>query len=154
MRVRTRTALLPLPILVLLAAISTAQQGPFLIKHKEFAPEVSRPTSWHRPATQRSLVGGPWMIGPDMKATVTIKNVVEVAPITVTPILYLSNGHKFTLPNMRIEAAGTVVIDINQALQDHWGISSWATLVGYVEIQYALGLGCGLRHYQRFGLGK
>jgi len=77
------------------------------------------------------------MIGPDMKASISIKNVVEVAPITVKPILYLSNGHRFTLPDLPIEPAGTAVIDINQALQDHWGISGWATLVGYVEIQYS-----------------
>src|SRR5208282_1358228 len=82
-----------------------------------------------------SMVGGLWMTDANLKSTIYLRNDVETDPITVTPILWLSNGKKLTLNDVKLEPAGVAVININQALADQ-GISSWATLTGYVEIQY------------------
>lgn len=70
------------------------------------------------------------------KSSVYVRSVVESDPITVTPILWLANGTKYTLPNVTIDPAGTAIIDINAGLQSK-GISPWATLNGYVELQYS-----------------
>jgi hypothetical protein len=51
-------------------------------------------------------------------------------------ILYLSNGAKYALPEVRLEPAGTAIVDINVGLQS-LGIAPYATLSGYVEIQYS-----------------
>jgi len=50
-------------------------------------------------------------------------------------ILYLSNRAKLALPDVTLEPAGTATVDINSGLQS-LGIASYATLSGYVEIQY------------------
>jgi hypothetical protein len=58
-----------------------------------------------------------------------------MAPLTVTPILYLSNGHRYQLPDVKLEPAGVAVVNVNQALADQ-GLAPWATLRGYVEVEY------------------
>jgi hypothetical protein len=81
------------------------------------------------------MVGGLWMTDANFKSTIYLRNDVETDPVTVTPILWLSNGKKFVLNDVTLEPAGISVININQALANQ-GVSSWATLTGYVEIQY------------------
>ena len=125
---------------LLLAALSvanlTAQQPKVFAPHGRIpqripkAQEIPLP-----PAKLGSLVGGPWMTDPNLKSSIYLKNVLEVSPITVTPILYLSNGKRFALPDVTLEPVGTAIVDINAELQK-LGIASYATLSGYVEIQY------------------
>jgi hypothetical protein len=81
------------------------------------------------------MVGGLWMIDANFKSTIYIKNDVEIAPVTVRPILYLSNGKKVTLADVTLEPSGTATVSVNDGLNQK-GISPWATLNGYVEIQY------------------
>lgn len=76
------------------------------------------------------------MIGANFKSSIYIKSVVETSPVPVTPILYLSNGVRFVLPPIQLEPAGIAVIDVNTALQNQ-GIAPYATLSGYVELQYS-----------------
>jgi hypothetical protein len=87
------------------------------------------------PATLRSMVGGLWMIDANFKSSIYLKNDVETDPITVTPILHLSNGREYPLKEVKLDPAGVAVVSVNQAIADK-GIASWATLMGYVEIQY------------------
>jgi Big-like domain-containing protein len=83
----------------------------------------------------RSMVGGLWMVDANFKSTIYLKNDIKVAPITVTPILYLSNGRSYRLSDVNLEPSGTAVVSINQALSEK-GIAPWATLTGYLEVQY------------------
>src|SRR5437867_5297749 len=82
------------------------------------------------------MIGGPWIVDASFKSSIYLRNVVETAPVTVTPLLYLSNGTKYTLPGVQLEPSGTAVVDINSALQN-LGIAPYATLSGYVEIDYS-----------------
>jgi len=75
------------------------------------------------------------MIGANFKSSLYLRNDVKTDPITVSPILYLSNGVQYTLPPVKLEPAGTAVVDINQALAAQ-GLAPYATLSGYVELQY------------------
>ncbi|MGA8762459.1 MAG: hypothetical protein WB562_06175 [Candidatus Sulfotelmatobacter sp.] len=83
----------------------------------------------------RSMVGGLWMVDANFRSAIYLKNSVEIAPITVTPILYLSNGKKITLADVTLEPSGTATVSVNDGLNAN-GISPWSTLNGYVEIQY------------------
>lgn len=123
---------------ILLSSTLVAQQGKVLAPHRLIAPQVEKRIPWPTPATQRSMVGGLWMTDPTIKSAIYLKNVVETDPITVTPILWLSNGTRYTLPNVTLEPAGTAIVDINAGLQQK-GISPWATLTGYVELQFGPG---------------
>jgi len=81
------------------------------------------------------MVGGLWMTDANFKSSILFRNILKADSLTVTPILYLSNGHKFTLKDVTLEPSGTATISINDGLAAQ-GIASWATLFGYVEIQY------------------
>jgi hypothetical protein len=60
---------------------------------------------------------------------------LKISSLTVTPILYLSNGVRYALPAVTLAPSGTAVVDINQSLAQQ-GIAPYATLYGYVEIDY------------------
>ncbi len=81
------------------------------------------------------MVGGLWMIDANFKSTIYIKNGVKNAAVTVSPILHLSNGKSFTLPDVNLDPSGTAVVNVGDALARQ-GIASWATLSGYAEIKY------------------
>jgi hypothetical protein len=135
-RVSGHTPILRASLFTLLVTLASfAQQPKVLAPHKPIAPKVEKPIKWLTPAMPRTMVGGLWMIDANFKSSIYLRNVVETDPVTVTPILYLSNGTKYTLPDVTVEPAGIAIISINDALQKK-GISSWATLKGYVELQY------------------
>ena len=113
---------------------SHAQTAKALAPHKPIAPKVAQPFPLP-PPVPGSIVGGAWMVDGNFRSSIHLRNGVETYPVTVTPILYLSNGVRYALPNVQLEPAGTAVVDINTALQS-LGIAPYATLSGYVEIDY------------------
>lgn len=115
---------------------SLSQQAKVLAPHRRIPQRVPKSQEQPLPAAkQGSLVGGLWITDANFKSTMYLKNVVEISAVTVTPILYLSNGKKITLPDVMVGPSGTAIVDINAALQN-LGIASFATLSGQVEIQY------------------
>jgi hypothetical protein len=117
------------------ASALPAQQTKVLAPHRPIPPRINKKIDWSKTATLRSMIGGLWITDANFKASIYLRSVVETDPITVTPILWLANGTKYTLPNVTLEPAGIAIIDINAGLQSQ-GISPWATLSGYVELQY------------------
>jgi len=114
---------------------SGSQPAKVLAPHKPVMPAVENPVKWPTPATTRSMVGGFWMTDANFKSSIQIKNVVETDPVKVTPVLYLSNGKRYSLREVALEPSGTAVISINDALKE-LSIAPWATLFGYVEVEY------------------
>ena len=120
----------------LLLVTSSAQRPKVLAPHQPIAPRVPKDKELPLPpAKPGSVVGGPWMVDANFKSAIYIRNVVETQSVSVTPILYLSNGTKYSLPQVKLEPAGTTIVDVNAAL-DSLGLASYATLSGYVELQY------------------
>lgn len=122
-------------LLFLLFSFSVvAQQTKVLAPHDPVPPRATKsiPLPAAKPA---SLVGGPWMVDANFKSTIQMKNVVETSAVTISPILYLSNGTKYTLPDVRLDPAGVAIVDINAALQS-LGIAPYTSLSGYVELGY------------------
>src|SRR5581483_3285579 len=115
------SAILSLAILSL-ALNCSAQQPKVLAPHKPIAPKVPDSKVKRLPGTLRSMVGGYWRIDPSSKATIYLKNGLETSPLAVTPILYLSNGVRYEMAPVMLEPKG---------------ISSYAELSGYVEVQYS-----------------
>jgi hypothetical protein len=111
-----------------------AQEPRALVAHHPISPKVEHPFPLP-PAVPGSMIGGPWIVDRNYKSTVYIKNGVETSAVTVTPDLYLSNGVRYTLPDIQLEPAGTAVLDIGSSLQK-LGIAPYATLNGYIELRY------------------
>src|ERR1700735_5496913 len=129
-----RAASLSLAFVALTASLS-AQQPKVFAPHEPIPPKAAKQVKWLTPAMQRSMVGGLWMTDADFKSSIYLKNVVETDSVRVTPILHLSNGAKYILPDVTVKPAGLAIISINDELEKK-GISSWATLSGYAQLQY------------------
>ncbi|HEY6766413.1 MAG TPA: Ig-like domain-containing protein [Candidatus Sulfotelmatobacter sp.] len=119
----------------LLTANLSAQQPKVMAPHKPIPPRVPRSLEREDPGVPRSMVGGFWMIDANRKASIYLKNGLETSSIAITPSLYLSNGVRYKLSPVTLEASGTAVVSINDALREK-GISPWATLSGFVEVEY------------------
>jgi hypothetical protein len=102
----------------LLITSAAAQQPRVPAPHKHALPALPFTGKWHEPAVLRSMVGGLWMIDANFKSSIYLKNSVKVAPITVTPILYLSNGQRYQLADVSLAPAGIAIVNINQALAE------------------------------------
>src|SRR5579864_2456180 len=119
----------------LLAVTAFAQQPKVLAPHRPVPPLVKNPGPLRLPLVQRSMVGGLWMTDANFKSSIILRNNLKTNSLRVTPILYLGNGRKYVLKDVTLEPSGTATISVNDGLAEQ-GISSWATLFGYVEIQY------------------
>jgi hypothetical protein len=138
MRTSFRVYLITLTLFVCAPMLTAqlAQQPKVLAPHKPLAPTVTAQPHWSFPTpTQRSVVGGFWMIDANFRSTLYLKNGVKNDAITATPILYLSNGKSFTLTDVKLDPSATAVVNLNDELSKQ-GIASWATLSGYVEVKY------------------
>jgi hypothetical protein len=119
----------------LLALPCLAQQPKVPAPHRSVPPKAEKPIPLPA-AVPGSIVVGPWMVDANFKSTIYLNNLVQTSAVSVTPVLYLSNGTKFTLSPIQLAPAGISVIDVNAALQN-LGIAPYATLNGYVELQYS-----------------
>jgi|SRR5450432_3035003 len=120
---------------ILLETLLNGQQPKVLAPHKPIASRVPKELERHELGTLRSMVGGLWMIDANRKASIYLKNGVETSSIEVRPSIYLSNGTRFVLAPVTLEAGGTAVVSINDALREK-GIAPWAQLSGYIEVEY------------------
>ena len=113
---------------------SLSQEAKVMAPHKPVGVMLTHPLPLP-PAAPGSIVGGPWIIDGNFKSSIYLKNGVETLPVSVTPVLYLSNGAKYTLSEVHLDPSGTAIVDINAALQN-LGIAPYGSLSGYVEIDY------------------
>lgn len=123
---------------LLATGLAAQQPSPpkVLAPHKPVPPAVAKPIPFPDPAVPRSMIGGLWMTNGNMKSAIYLKNSLVTAPLAVTPILYLANGTKIPLSPVTLEPAGTAIVSINDSLAAN-GIAPFATLSGYVEVQYS-----------------
>jgi hypothetical protein len=130
--------LLSAVVMFLFSATCSAQQPKVLAPHKPVAPRLPRHREWDPPTVAQSATGGLWMIDANFKSTLYLGSMLKWDPLTVTPVLHLSNGAQYTLPPVTLEPSGTAAININQALADQ-ALAPYATLYGYMEVQYQWG---------------
>jgi len=122
-------------ILALYSGLSFAQQTKVLAPHRPVGTHLEKRLPWGKPTVRQSATGGLWMTDGKWKASLYLKNRVKTDPITVTPVLYLSNGQRYPLAPVTLEPSGTAIVDIGQGLESV-GIAPYATLCGYAEIEY------------------
>lgn len=71
---------------------SFAQQPKVPAPHRPLKQRLEKRMPWDKPTVRQSAIGGQWMTDSNWKASLHLKNGLKADPITVTPILYLSNG--------------------------------------------------------------
>lgn len=134
-RLNSRILLIALVLSLSFGPTAAAQQPKVLAPHVPVAPKIQNPFAWAKPKAQQSAAGGLWMLGPNMKSSLYLRSDLKTDALTVTPVIYLSNGVRYPLPPVTLAPTGTAIVDIGQAL-DAQGVAPYATLYGYVEIDY------------------
>lgn len=69
------------------------------------------------PAVAQGAEGGLWRTDGNFESALIIKNVLEITPITVTPVLYMADGTEYVLSPVDLDASGVATVNINFALQ-------------------------------------
>jgi hypothetical protein len=62
------------------------------------------------------LNGGFWRTDGGFVSTIRIKNVLVVAPIHVTPTIFMADGTPYSLPSLTVPISGVATVNINDAL--------------------------------------
>jgi hypothetical protein len=106
--------------------------------HNPVAPRLGRHREWDKPAASQIATGALWMTDGNFKSTLYLSNMLKEDPLTVTPVLHLANGVAYSLEPVTLDPSGTAAININQSLAKQ-GVAPYATLSGYVEVQYQWG---------------
>lgn len=75
------------------------------------------PSHWHRPAAAYEISGGLWRVDHSFEARLQIKNHVQLAPISATPVLFMADGTEYVLPPVNLEPSGVQSLSLNVALQ-------------------------------------
>ncbi len=130
-----------LPIITILAGTGGAiagQQPKVMAPHKPIAPKMARHREWDPPRTAQAATGGLWLTDGNFRSTLYLNNMLKEDAISVTPVIHLANGVAHPLAPVTLEGSGTAAIDINAGLAKH-GVAGYATLSGYVEVQYGWG---------------
>lgn len=70
-----------------------------------------------KPLLPQGSDGGFWRTDHGFVSTLMLKNMLVIAPITATPVLYMSDGTEYDLPPVNLDAAGVAVLNINEAMQ-------------------------------------
>lgn len=68
------------------------------------------------PAVPQELDGAFWRTDAGFQSTIRITNIVQTAPIQVTPVLLMADGTEYALPVVELQAAGVATVSINDAL--------------------------------------
>src|SRR6266581_839833 len=86
-----------------------------------FRPQPKRSQA---PATKTSaqanktytMYSGLWRTDGGFVSTIRIKNVLVVAPMDITPVLFMADGTPYLLPSVHLAVSGVATININDAL--------------------------------------
>jgi hypothetical protein len=80
-------------------------EEPFPVEPEQVGPPVTT-----------ELHAGLWRVDGGFVSTIRIKNSLVVAPLEVTPVLYLADGTPYTLPPVSLPVSGVATVNINEAL--------------------------------------
>ena len=115
MRVNRAVALSILVVTVLVGCVFTLLSVSAGDSGKQSQPVVATAAP-SMPNEVHVLQGGFWRTDGGFVSTIRIKNVLVVAPIQVTPTLFMADGTAYPLAPVTVPISGVATVDINDAL--------------------------------------
>ena len=116
---RTNRALL-LPIISVGILVVVAFTLSAVFAGDSSRPNPPLPTIATSPSSQASQVhvldAGLWRTDGSFVSTIRIKNVLVVAPMDVTPVLFMADGTSYMLSTVHVAVSGVALVNINDAL--------------------------------------
>jgi len=84
-----------------------------------------------------SIYCGLWRVDNNFNSTIRIRNELLVAPLDITPVLYMSDGTEYDLPAVHLATGGVGVVDVNEALaRVPTGMANHLSQFGSAELRY------------------
>ena len=74
------------------------------------------PPSKQLPLAAQQAVGGFWRTDYSFKASIRITNSLAIAPLSVTPVLFMADGTEYPLATVQVPPTSVVTVVINDAL--------------------------------------
>src|SRR5437660_3407386 len=79
--------------------------------------QASRPANTPAQANKTyTLYSGLWRTDGSFVSTIRVKNVLVVAPMDVTPVLFMADGTPYMLRSVHVPVSGVVTVNVNDAL--------------------------------------
>jgi hypothetical protein len=122
------------PVVVVLFLIGINLTAP---AQGTLAPITPGNTVSRLPIAGQELAGGLWRTDHDFKPTLQITNVLTIAPLAVTPVLYMADGTQYSLGPYSLATSGVLAIDLRTALEEAPpNIAAHISEFGSVRIKY------------------
>ena len=110
------------PFLTIIAVCIFA--APFLANPALLKPTTTQtpqaptpPIAPKMPIVPQGAEGGFWRVDSGFQSTLMIKNDLQIAPLTATPVLYMADGTEYDLAPIQMAPLGVAMVNINNALQ-------------------------------------
>ncbi len=89
------------------------------------------------PGSTYQIFCGLWRVDGGFESSIRIRNELVVAPIDVTPILFMADGAEYDLPTVHVATGGLAGVDVNQALAAApASVGAHLSQLGSVELRY------------------
>ena len=95
-------------------------------------------THWHGSPQPHEIAAGIWRVDHTFQSTIRIKNVVENAGLSVTPVLFMADGTEYDLQKLQLDPGGVALVSVNDALDSAPApIRSHASEFGSFSLRYS-----------------
>ena len=102
--------------ILLLLAIALTSVGANPGFTKSTPPSQSAKTAATKAMKTYSMYSGLWRTDGSFVSTIRIKNILVVAPLDVTPLLFMADGTPYLLPSVHVPVSGVATVSVNDAL--------------------------------------
>jgi hypothetical protein len=102
--------------ILLLLAVALSSIGANLRFNQSSAGNPSPASAVAQTMKTYTMYSGLWRTDGGFVSTIRVKNVLVVAPMDVTPALFMADGTPYLLPSVHLAVSGVATININDAL--------------------------------------
>src|SRR5947207_2338098 len=101
---------------LLLLAIALMSVGASVRFNRSTPAKPSAQAAVARSMKTYTMYSGLWRTDGSFVSTIRIKNVLVVAPLDVTPVLFMADGTPYMLPSVHVPVSGVATVSVNDAL--------------------------------------
>lgn len=111
---RRMTLILTVAALSLLATL-LLYRSPHVVRGQS-GDSTQVPAGDSQSSTVHTLYCGLWRVDGGFVSTIRIKNSLVVAPLEMSPVLYMADGTEYVLPPIKLAETGVAALNVNAAL--------------------------------------
>lgn len=102
--------------ILLLLAVALTSLGAGLRSAQSSLAKTSATAAVAKTMKTYTMYSGLWRTDGSFVSTIRIKNILVVAPLDVTPVLFMADGTPYMLPSVHVPVSGVVTVSVNDAL--------------------------------------